>query len=587
MHVSLIFICFSLLFFLVMQQNFNSNLMRQMQMQQQFGNVNQPPSSSALQNAGLNMNTNALMNAFQSAPPQGGQPPFFDVHRAENILAAAIAAANNNAAAQQNLNSATQQTQQPLQSHQFQATTYGLEGLGDFNPLVQQAHQQQNAGQTVAFNDIRRQSLGGLGGFGGLQQLANIGQAQQQQQGQQNLSQPQTHQQQLHSLHQSNQASSNHSAFGAAWAMGAMGQANVNAQFGADTSNLLKNAFSQGNVGAGPLFGDPNNPFEQHMFGAPAPQPGNGPSAGMLPPHHHQLLHPASFPPTFQGPPPKRRSSSLSSGSLSPIGKQKNIHGTQRSGFSNLFPPDLNHVGSSNDHGEHGTSKKQKMQDMKKKRAKSFPEKLLEAMMEHSDEEAVAWLPDGKSFVVVNPDLFCNDILNQVFKESKYASFVRKLHRWGFVRLTSGTGTDCFHHPMFQRNRKEMAAKISCAPRQGDKDKPEHQRHPASKPPSLAGVERFIRAKVVAAAASAAANADEMIKNDLEGEPAMIKNGLEEEPEMIKNGLEEEPEMIKNGLEGEPEMIKNGLEGEPEMIKNDLEGEPEIPAQLAESTEER
>lgn len=66
----------------------------------------------------------------------------------------------------------------------------------------------------------------------------------------------------------------------------------------------------------------------------------------------------------------------------------------------------------------------------KKKKAKSFPEKLMQAMMGTEDEEAVAWLPDGKSFVVVNPDLLCSKILNRVFKESKYASFVRKLHRY-------------------------------------------------------------------------------------------------------------------------------------------------------------
>lgn len=86
------------------------------------------------------------------------------------------------------------------------------------------------------------------------------------------------------------------------------------------------------------------------------------------------------------------------------------------------------------------TAKLNQMKKEKKKRAKTFPEKLMQALIEHSDEEAVAWLPDGKSFVIVNPDLFCDDVLSNVFKISKYASFVRKLHRWGFVRLTSGTG---------------------------------------------------------------------------------------------------------------------------------------------------
>lgn len=161
----------------------------------------------------------------------------------------------------------------------------------------------------------------------------------------------------------------------------------------------------------------------------------------------------------------------------------------------------------------------------KKKRTKTFPEKLMEALVKHDNEDAVAWLPDGKSFVIVSPDLFVNEVLNAVFKQAKYASFVRKLHRWGFVRLTSGTGTDCFHHPHFNRNRREWAGKMVCAPvRGGDgggggsrdavrqhSQQQQQQQHnhyhqqlhrpvAPDKPPSLAGVERFIRAKEAAAA---------------------------------------------------------------------------------------
>lgn len=136
----------------------------------------------------------------------------------------------------------------------------------------------------------------------------------------------------------------------------------------------------------------------------------------------------------------------------------------------------------------------------KKRRAKTFPDKLHQAMTEYAvTEDAVAWLPDGKSFVIVNPDLFVATVLAPIFKQCKYASFVRKLHRWGFVRLTSGTGTDCFHHPLFQKGRKDLASKIICTPR----DKDSLKGSPYGKPPSLAGVERFIRAKAAAVAAAA------------------------------------------------------------------------------------
>lgn len=159
----------------------------------------------------------------------------------------------------------------------------------------------------------------------------------------------------------------------------------------------------------------------------------------------------------------------------------------------------------------------------KKKRTKSFPEKLMQGMLEHANENAVAWLPDGKSFVIVSPDLFVVEVLNYVFKEAKYASFVRKLHRWGFVRLTSGTGTDCFHHPLFNRNRREWAAKITCVPvrETREKTKPRGGNGTDKLPPSLAGVERFIRAKA-AAAAALAEHAGEM-KGKLRSLPSMAE----------------------------------------------------------------
>mmetsp|Transcript_28608 Transcript_28608/g.66521 ORF Transcript_28608/g.66521 Transcript_28608/m.66521 type:complete len:460 (-) Transcript_28608:100-1479(-) len=139
-----------------------------------------------------------------------------------------------------------------------------------------------------------------------------------------------------------------------------------------------------------------------------------------------------------------------------------------------------------------------------RRKAKTFPVKLMQALMENPNEDAVAWLPDGKSFVIVQPDLFVESVLKKVFKECKYASFVRKLHRWGFVRLTSGTGTDCFHHPLFQKNRMEMCSRIVCTPRDSNKVNEAEKRAAAAaqqqnagdKPPSLAGVEKFFRTKV-------------------------------------------------------------------------------------------
>jgi hypothetical protein len=146
----------------------------------------------------------------------------------------------------------------------------------------------------------------------------------------------------------------------------------------------------------------------------------------------------------------------------------------------------------------------------RKRRAKTFPVKLMETLMTHYDERYFAWLPDGRSFVIINPERFIEDIVCQTFKNSKYASFVRKLNRWGFARLTSGSGTDCFYHPLFQRDRLDLAAQMLCMPRTDSvsaKKRAEKGIAPAPAPvytaasvdpkdrPSLVGVEKFFSEK--------------------------------------------------------------------------------------------
>jgi hypothetical protein len=172
-------------------------------------------------------------------------------------------------------------------------------------------------------------------------------------------------------------------------------------------------------------------------------------------------------------------------------------------GYSQIVPQnEVPAVTARTDVGEGQVDRKEK-----KRRTKSFPEKLMSSMMKHAvDESAVAWLPDGKSFVVVSSELFVQQILRPAFKECKYSSFVRKLHRWGFVRMTSGTGTDCFHHPLFQNGRMDLVSKLSCAPR--EKERAMRGMARGWKPPSLAGVERFVRAKAEAAHAASESERD-------------------------------------------------------------------------------
>jgi len=91
--------------------------------------------------------------------------------------------------------------------------------------------------------------------------------------------------------------------------------------------------------------------------------------------------------------------------------------------------------------------------------ALTFPEKMMNLMRYAVDQNqegfCVAWLPDGKSFVIRNPDTFTRQVLPKFFKATKFSSFTRKLYRWGFRQVNRGIGPDdpiIFGNDNFQRD---------------------------------------------------------------------------------------------------------------------------------------
>lgn len=469
----------------------NNDLMRQMQQQFAAQQVALPQQQAPGGGFGQfqNLNANVLMSAFQQSGPTGQNP----LQGAESLLASVLAAANSGSQNQAGLaNSQHSTTPHPGQAggmaHQ-QNPFVGFQGLDQL--------QNMNSG-ALPQGFQPSLTVNGLQGF--QQQLMNL-------QHQLGAGQGQ-HGQQAHH-HQGGQQDQQvlqQNAFG-----------HHQQQFPWIGQNFNPAAFNPAALSLGALTGGGDqNSFQNQDFSlsnggmANLGMPGMNPSTFQLQQQFQQVSQQQIGVSQNKG-----RSSSSNSASPGPS--------TKGSKLSSLLREEQ--VSTDRPSGKGGGKKNNALQD-KKKRAKSFPEKLMQAMMENADEEAVAWLPDGKSFVIVNPDLFCNDVLNKIFKESKYASFVRKLHRWGFVRLTSGTGTDCFHHPQFQRNKRELASKITCAPR-GEKDKDTRSN---IKPPSLAGVEKFIRAKVVAAAATASANPDDglLLKEDDD-----LSGGAEDDNESV------------------------------------------------------
>ncbi|KAL7526337.1 hypothetical protein ACHAXR_001435, partial [Thalassiosira sp. AJA248-18] len=95
-----------------------------------------------------------------------------------------------------------------------------------------------------------------------------------------------------------------------------------------------------------------------------------------------------------------------------------------------------------------------------------FPMKLY-AMLELADVQgygsssnAVAWLPHGRAFRVLDEQSFMESIVPFFFKQTKIRSFYRQLNLWGFKRLTMGRDAGAWYNEFFVRGSQSEMRKM-------------------------------------------------------------------------------------------------------------------------------
>ena len=90
--------------------------------------------------------------------------------------------------------------------------------------------------------------------------------------------------------------------------------------------------------------------------------------------------------------------------------------------------------------------------------------------------------------MIRNPDEFSRQVVPKFFKATKFASFTRKLYRWGFRQINRGIGPDdpiIFGNEYFQKENRSLIAKMRSVTAAGTRKAEEH-RHMAV----LSGVKR-------------------------------------------------------------------------------------------------
>jgi len=94
---------------------------------------------------------------------------------------------------------------------------------------------------------------------------------------------------------------------------------------------------------------------------------------------------------------------------------------------------------------------------------RTFPEKLMQILSLPETQDAMQWVPDGEAFIIKSVVKCVNDILPRFFKQTKFASFVRKLNRWGFKQISKGTRNIIYHHQLFKRGQLELCMTMRCS----------------------------------------------------------------------------------------------------------------------------
>mmetsp|Transcript_26714 Transcript_26714/g.40199 ORF Transcript_26714/g.40199 Transcript_26714/m.40199 type:complete len:784 (+) Transcript_26714:194-2545(+) len=86
---------------------------------------------------------------------------------------------------------------------------------------------------------------------------------------------------------------------------------------------------------------------------------------------------------------------------------------------------------------------------------------ILSSSSLDNNEESIAWLPHGQGFTIVNKPMFESEILKKILPNVKYASFVKRLKRYKFVRISSGLELGAYYHPYFRRGQPNLLPLIN------------------------------------------------------------------------------------------------------------------------------
>jgi len=89
-------------------------------------------------------------------------------------------------------------------------------------------------------------------------------------------------------------------------------------------------------------------------------------------------------------------------------------------------------------------------------RVQKFPVKLYAILAQKEFNEIITWMPHGRSWKVLKPNIFESMVMPLFFEYSNYHSFNRLVNAWSFRRVSSGPDRGSYYHELFLRGKPHL-----------------------------------------------------------------------------------------------------------------------------------
>lgn len=89
-------------------------------------------------------------------------------------------------------------------------------------------------------------------------------------------------------------------------------------------------------------------------------------------------------------------------------------------------------------------------------RVQKFPVKLYAILAQKEFHDIITWMPHGRSWKVLKPNLFESMVMPLFFEYSNYHSFNRLVNAWSFRRISSGPDRGSYYHELFLRGKPHL-----------------------------------------------------------------------------------------------------------------------------------